>query len=565
MKKLMLSLLLLAIVGTVAAQQYKITYVRSFNGKPVQKQDRILVFASPGLTYITSEANWKATNYPYEESYVDRGTKRYYQQTYFAPDNSIVTFDDNYQKEYSYKLTDETKEILGYKCKKAVTIVKSNTIELWYTNDLKVNGAPSDALRVQGAPSKIGQELGLVLEMVRNGNTFTAAQKVEKIKEWPLKGRLPNDAQAVDLLTYEHLLWKSRFVEVPVFNHDTLNFYGDKAPYVNSHAVLRASKGTVVSKKIRFPKIEQGARVFVDVTQFSSGDAYDRTGSIFIIPSTEVSFLKALRDNTTKNLPAEIWKGKEYRGVVLTKDFSPLVELMRFFTSFGVGGYNHYALKGRTWADSVLYRQDISDMANLLSEQEVWIGASIENYDKGGHTISANISIHPSTPLYGKLLTLPLINTLSIMTSVDQNYPTMFEEENGISMSFELPQDVKDARLRYISTGHGGWGGGDEFVPKLNTLYMDGQEVSRMVPWRSDCGSFRLYNPSSGNFSNGLTSSDLSRANWCPGSVTSPAYIPLGDLKAGKHTLRIKIPQGVPEGSSFSSWTVSAALLGELE
>lgn len=565
MRKFMLSLLLLITVVTVSAQQYKITYVRSFNGKLVEKQDPILVFASPQKTYITSEANMKAVKYPYEESYVDRSNKRYFQQTFFAPDNSIVTFDDSYQKEYTYKLTDETKKILGYTCKKAVTIVKSNTIELWYTNDLKINGAPSDALRVQGAPSKIGQELGLVLEMVRNGNTVTAAEKVEKIKEWPESGQLPGTANAVDLLTYEHLLWKSRFVQIPVFNHDTLNFYGDKAPYTNSDGVLRASKGTVVAKKIRFPKIEHGARVFVDVTQFSAGDAYDRTGSIFLIPDTEISFVDALSSNSSKKLPANTWKGKEYRGVMLTSDFSPLTELMRFFTPFGVGGYNHYALKGKIWADSVLYRQDISDMANLLSEKEVWIGASIENYDKGGHIVSANITIHPAAPAKTKFWALPLVNTLGIMTSVDQNYSTMFEEENGISMSFDLPHDVKNARLRYISTGHGGWGGGDEFVPKENTLYLNDLEIIRFVPWRSDCGSFRLYNPSSGNFQNGLTSSDLSRANWCPGSVTSPAYISLGDLKAGKHTLRIKIPQGAPEGSSFSSWTVSAALVGEID
>jgi hypothetical protein len=40
-------------------------------------------------------------------------------------------------------------------------------------------------------------------------------------------------------------------------------------------------------------------------------------------------------------------------------------------------------------------------------------------------------------------------------------------------------------------------------------------------------------------------------------------YIDLGDLPSGKHTLRVHIPQGAPEGSSFSAWNVSGVLLGE--
>jgi hypothetical protein len=40
-------------------------------------------------------------------------------------------------------------------------------------------------------------------------------------------------------------------------------------------------------------------------------------------------------------------------------------------------------------------------------------------------------------------------------------------------------------------------------------------------------------------------------------------YIDLGELKAGKHTIQVKIPQGKPEGSSFSSWNISGVLIGE--
>ena len=94
-------------------------------------------------------------------------------------------------------------------------------------------------------------------------------------------------------------------------------------------------------------------------------------------------------------------------------------------------------------------------------------------------------------------------------------------------------------------------GGGDEFNQKPNTLYLDGEKVISFVPWRDDCGTYRNWNPCSGNFSNGLSSSDLSRSNWCPGTVTNPEYIYLGDLEAGEHSITVKIPQGAPEGEAI--------------
>jgi hypothetical protein len=45
--------------------------------------------------------------------------------------------------------------------------------------------------------------------------------------------------------------------------------------------------------------------------------------------------------------------------------------------------------------------------------------------------------------------------------------------------------------------------------------------------------------------------------------TTNPVYVDLGNLPAGNHTVQIKIPQGAPEGTSFSSWNVSGVLLGE--
>jgi hypothetical protein len=89
-------------------------------------------------------------------------------------------------------------------------------------------------------------------------------------------------------------------------------------------------------------------------------------------------------------------------------------------------------------------------------------------------------------------------------------------------VEFNLEKPIKNAKLRYITTGHGGWENGDEFVPKKNSIFLNNSLVHAFYPWRQDCGAFRNSNPASGNFGNGLSSSDYSRSNWCPGTATNP-------------------------------------------
>jgi hypothetical protein len=220
-------------------------------------------------------------------------------------------------------------------------------------------------------------------------------------------------------------------------------------------------------------------------------------------------------------------------------------------------------LKDKKWQEQVFYRQDISELATILNESEYYVGVFIGNYDKGGHKVSLNITVHQEpSEVHPTEKLLSLFNTTNIMEMAGQEYATMFDMDKGLTVTFTLDKPLKNAKLRYITTGHGGWENGDEFVPKKNTILLNNKEVFSFIPWRYDCGSYRLYNPASGNFNNGLSSSDYSRSNWCPGTVTNPILIDLGDLAAGSHTIQVKIPQGKPEGGSFSAWNVSGVLLG---
>lgn len=535
----------------VAQNNYKISYLKSSNGKVIVPQDAILLYSSPKENWLTSEEILSGKSvFPYEQTIIYPNKKSFLQYTQLNSQKTIATMDSLAIGKQEFEILPEFKSILGYKCQKAKTIINSNTIELWYTTTLKV----------YGAPTVLGQNLGLVLEMVRNGNFAITATKIEKINQFPVSFHTPK-AASLDMLTYKDMVWKSRFTTIPIFDKELVRFSEDAK---SNDSILRYANGTILLKKVRIPIIPKSSTLFLALDEQSNGDAYDRTGSVFVIPQDQkISFLEALQ-NGIKNIPVyENGNSKLYHGVVRTDNYSPLLELMRFFTPFGIKNYNHITLKDKNWHEIVSYRQEISEYQTLLSEKECWIGVFIGNYDKGGHKISLNMTIHKEESNVSKpTFALPLFNTTNIMEMAGQEYGTMFNSPNGLIVNFTLPKDVQQAKLRYVATGHGGWENGDEFVPKKNTILLDEKVAHTFTPWRQDCGSYRLYNPASGNFPNGLSSSDYSRANWCPGTLTSPIYIDLGDLKAGNHSIRIVIPQGEPEGGSFSSWNVSGVLLG---
>lgn len=72
-------------------------------------------------------------------------------------------------------------------------------------------------MKIKGAPTVLGQNLGLVLEMNRNNNFVISASKIEKLKAIPENISLPkSNLKTIDLLTYRDLLWKSRFTTIKI-------------------------------------------------------------------------------------------------------------------------------------------------------------------------------------------------------------------------------------------------------------------------------------------------------------------------------------------------------------
>ena len=450
------------------------------------------------------------------------------------------------------------------------TSVNSNTLEFEMDEKAPVNVNPLP---------HYGLNKGVLRSFIRNGQKRLVLAKAEKIS-WgfcrPSSIILPSrrvTPRELDRIMKERLVVTTR-----IFDHEQI-CWGKKNTHVDRSikdvpydTVLHYAGGTVILKRVKLPILPDHYQHFVELHQQSNGDAYDRTGSVFMMfPGTSKTFFDGI-NNHPDSLPIFTGRdGQRYQGMMLTDGYKPPIELVRFFTPFGVGHFNQRMKDfGIDWRKETFYRQEITDIyfAANASNYDVIIGAWIGNYDTGGHLLTMNIKSYPNGytamevdfPHPGEWI--PLFNTCNVLEMAGQNYGKLFGTDS-LTITFTIPE-FGTARLRYISTGHGGWGEGDEFVPKTNTILIDGKVAFTHTPWRQDCGCYRDLNPVSGNFWNGLSSSDFSRSGWCPGTATQPVYFDMTPWADGEeHTLTIAIPQGKPVEGMFSHWAVSGTLIIE--
>lgn len=561
MKKTSVIIALLSLSLNLSAQKHELTY-QSYT-KDVAKQDTSLTIIYRNQDEISIQGNEDLMQFnpiqglAHETLYINYATKNIYRQLEYQNSEAYLatsTIADN-----TLEIEGE-EEVNGYKCKKYRTSINSNTIELWVTEDLKMNATP--ILQFVNLP-------GVLIKFQRNGSSITELSTIKPLnKKAKINTQPLANATQVTFRELDQIEKDKKVITTHIFNKERIH-WGDTTRYQGSmplDTTIHFAGGTLILKRINLQVLPDHYQIFAELTTQSSGDAYDRTGSIFIIPQDSITLYDALTKGI-ENIPYFTSKKEnKYQGMIATPHYSPVVELIRFFTPFGVGHFNdRVQIDGLEWQEEVYYKQEITDLKPFL-QGDVLIGAFIGNYDGGGHLLSLDLKAYPGdyvnqiTPQ--RQWTLPLFNTCNVMEMAGQNYPHFFDTDT-LSVTFEIPEGVNKLKLRYISTGHGGWGGGDEFNPKPNSIIIDDTIIYQYTPWREDCGRYREWNPVSGNFWNGLSSSDLSRSGWCPGTATQPTYIFLDNLEPGRHTIKVAIPQGQAEGGSFSSWSVSGVLIGE--
>lgn len=435
-----------------------------------------------------------------------------------------------------------------------ITFINSNKLEFDMDETSSVNATPLP---------HYGLTQGVMTTYTHNGQLRMKLARAEHVAlknhNTAMVGRRVSPRE-MDRIKKERLVIATR-----IFDHTQIHWGAANAhiagglesiPY---DTVLHYAGGTLVIKRMHLPLLPSHYQHFIEIHQQSNGDAYDRTGSVFCVSP---GFFEGI-NNHPDSLPIFNGRnGERYQGMQAITGYRPLLEWVRFFTPFGVGKFNERMQDlGIDWQQEAYYRQEITD---LYTGGDVVVGAWIGNYDGGGHLLTVDIKSYPNeyvTTEPRNIEIVPLFNTCNVLEMAGQNYGKLFGTDS-LTVSFRIPIHSQNAQLRYITTGHGGWGEGDEFIPKANTLLIDGQVAFVHTPWRQDCGTWRDLNPVSGNFWNGLSSSDFSRSGWCPGTVAQPIYFDLTPWADGQeHTLTVAIPQGKPVDNMFSYWAVSGVLI----
>ncbi|RXJ49933.1 PNGase F N-terminal domain-containing protein [Gelidibacter gilvus] len=365
-----------------------------------------------------------------------------------------------------------------------------------------------------------------------------------------------------------------------VFEKQPLNFSGEKGTDAEAVSLM---DGRLVYKKVTVPTFANGTDVKIKLTVRSAGDRWDKSGSCFVVTDPEKLSILSIAEKDEK-FPSDSYVDDKYAGFVTGKSYNPVVELMRFMTPFGVGHYSDNKVKYRkpvyipSWEKQVVWEHDITDLESLVTGT-FYVGVWIDTWTAEGYDFDMELTY--SDRKQQKVSVIPLVNTIPYVGG--QQIPDNFAHKD-LEQTIHLKKNAKNVKLHYITTGHGGHSGGDEFIKIKNSVYFDGKLVLDTIPWRDDCASFRRFNPTSGvwikkdsasyissetrkyeikEIEERIASSDLSRSNWCPGSFVEPMVVDLGNLKAGDHAIKIKIPATPVEGDKLNHWLVSAYLTYE--
>ncbi len=264
-----LQILIILPIFSFAQKTYQITYT-TFDDEPkdinIYYQDNILFQSKPNdkIQYFT--------NFETKQNIT---VLKYNNQLY-----SYITPFSDLPKPIEVK-EKTNKKIAGYKCKYAKYLYFSNTVEVWYTENAKVKGSIYSRF--------LPTENALVLKVSYNGNDFVQLSSIKTAKPEFELNYIAQNAKQVNEAEFEELKINSRYKIIPIFTNDTINFDPNRKTVsrkqIKNNITYHFSNGNILLKKIKLTdKLKNNSYVFVKLTEQSNGDAYDRSGSVFLVP-----------------------------------------------------------------------------------------------------------------------------------------------------------------------------------------------------------------------------------------------------------------------------------------
>jgi hypothetical protein len=299
-----------------------------------------------------------------------------------------------------------------------------------------------------------------------------------------------------------------------IFNQDVIHFTPDEPSKYDTENIFANDNGRIISTHVLLPQYNKQSKITACL-------------AIHPIPKDEVSVYDPW--DRAGNIRLSI-KGQ------------PDIEIIKFITSYG--GFTDFTV-------------DVSDLAPLLTDSCTFKGF-IDTWLTPGWKIDFRLIYEFREDNNDPDWASPLVYADSY-TEADMG-------NNGLTITIEIPDDIKRVKMHYFVSGHCTDGtDADEFISKDNIIYIDDCLVYRYKPWRDDCREFRDVNPYTRRWSDGYWSSDFSRSGWCPGDMVTPLELDLTDhLTPGTHTVRVVIEDVRPkdENGNYGYWRASGFLFG---
>lgn len=303
-------------------------------------------------------------------------------------------------------------------------------------------------------------------------------------------------------------------VTVHLFYDNVIHFTPDDSAKYDTETVTASDKGRIVSRTIDLERPAHPVRVMASVRikpivkdPVSVYDKWDRAGYISMSPAGMAE-----------------------------------IEVIKFITAYG----------GRTEHET-----DVSHLLPLL-DGPITFNGFIDTWISPGWKIDFSLRFEPAEETMSPDWALSVMN--------EQSVTEKKLRDGDITATVTIPDGTQRVVLHYLISGHCTDGtDADEFVSKDNVITVDGREVYRFKPWRSDCLRYRTINPYTRRWSDGSWSSDYSRSGWCPGDMVEPIAIDLTEhLSIGDHTIGLRIENVRPEDENghFGYWRASSHLIG---
>lgn len=369
-------------------------------------------------------------------------------------------------------------------------------------------------------------------------------------------GRVINLKNIVKLLLYAFIIGGSaKGIAQDTFTvFNEVLFYDGYAETVNEpvpDGVLRLSNSCYTRKLSAAELAAFGNTMAMNITIKAACDNYDRIGSVnlVLVPKNQESYV--------------------YNEV-------QRIELGRYITPFMNKNLN---------PDEVPYNFIVNNVAQifknetLLTDYDIWIELELFGVPYAANTQIAGCAGRNDV-FYG---TLEFVSGVDSSVNYTNNFllPLSYKyllrdytldgtdvlNETVKTITFNLDEDLPNAKFYLITSNHGANSGGEEYIRRWHYIYLDNEQILSYKPGGISCEPFRPYNTQSNGIYGSTPKTDATWAsfsNWCPGDKIPIREIELGTLAAGQHSFKIDVPDAVFSGNQ-GEFPMSLYLQGFIE